>query len=179
MSPMGRWRRAYGGHPLHLLATLVALAVGGYALLHMLRGPHLVSVAIWLGGAALLHDLVALPAYSALDRLASRATGAGRALHRRAPLVVYLRLPALGSLLALLVFFPLILRLSGPRYRHATGLSSSVYLGRWLAITAALFAISAIAYALARLRGRGSSAGTLKRTRVPPSPPGSSQIRPP
>lgn len=179
MRAMRRWRRAYGGHPLHLLATLTALVVGAYALRHALRGPHLVSVAVWLGGAALLHDLVALPAYAALDHLAIRATGAHREPHQRVPLVAYLRFAALGSGLTLLIFFPLILGLSGPRYRHATGLSASVYLGRWLAITAGLVAVSAIAYALARLRGRGSPAGTLKRTRVPPEPPGSSQIRPP
>ncbi|MFF0627952.1 hypothetical protein [Streptomyces sp. NPDC004296] len=59
-------------------------------------------------------------------------------------------MPAFLSGVLLLVWFPLIFRLSGP-YRGATGLSDDVFLGRWLAITGALFGVSALAFAL-RLR---------------------------
>ena len=50
------------------------------------------------------------------------------------------------------VFFPLILGLG--RYERATTLSQDVYLGRWLAISGALFAASALLYAV-RARRRG------------------------
>jgi fatty acid desaturase len=45
--------------------------------------------------------------------------------------------------LLLLVWSPLILRLSDAAYHTASGLSAQPFLSRWLAVTAALFAISA------------------------------------
>jgi hypothetical protein len=67
------------------------------------------------------------------------------------PLINYVRIPVAFSLLLLMVFFPLILRLSQPQYHRASGLSTQPYLWRWLAITGVMFAISAVTYAL-RLR---------------------------
>jgi hypothetical protein len=68
------------------------------------------------------------------------------------PLINYLRVPVAFSLLILLVWFPLILRLSARTYFRASGLSASPYLWRWLAVTGVLFAASAAAYALALRR---------------------------
>jgi hypothetical protein len=72
--------------------------------------------------------------------------------------VNYLRVPAAFSLLVLIVWFPLILGLSAGTYHRASGLSASPYLGRWLALTGAMFAGSAACYAWA-LRRAGRRAG--------------------
>jgi hypothetical protein len=52
----------------------------------------------------------------------------------------------------LVVWFPLILRLSAGTYHRASGLSASPYLGRWLAVTGTMFAVSAVCYAVALRR---------------------------
>lgn len=70
------------------------------------------------------------------------------------------------SLLLLLVWFPLILRRSAP-YHQDTGLSDSVYLDRWLLITAGLFAASALTALLntaRRRRARPSATGATGAT---------------
>ena len=86
---MSTWRRLYGASPLHLAAHAAAFAAAGYAFLRILeRGP-VENFLIWFVGAALLHDLVLLPAYSLLDRGARRTV--------RIPSINYLRVPALIS----------------------------------------------------------------------------------
>jgi len=52
----------------------------------------------------------------------------------------------------LLVWFPLVLGLSGSTFRSNTGLGSEPYLGRWLLLTGVLFAVSGLAYAVRRAR---------------------------
>jgi hypothetical protein len=65
----------------------------------------------------------------------------------------YIRVPALVSGLLLLMFWPLITRHAEPSYRVASGLGTSVYLGRWLLLSGTGFLLSAVAYAL-RVRRR-------------------------
>src|SRR6516164_4143086 len=60
----------YGAGPLHLLAHLAGLAIAAYALAQLLGENNWVNFLAWFIGAALLHDLVLLPIYTALDRLA-------------------------------------------------------------------------------------------------------------
>ncbi|MEU4116697.1 hypothetical protein AB0F71_19655 [Kitasatospora sp. NPDC028055] len=148
-----RW---YGAGPLHLLALLASLALTGYAVERLVTVRPL-AVAVWFVGAAVAHDLILLPLYSLAD-LSARSVLRHRAVP--APTVGwinFLRVPAFLSGLLLLVWFPLILDLSAP-YPGATGLSEGVYLGRWLAATAALFGASALALAvtLRRARRRGA-----------------------
>ena len=73
------------------------------------------------------------------------------------PAINYVRVPAAFSLLLLLVWFPLILGLSARTYHRASGLLTSPYLGRWLAVTGVLFAASAASYALALRRKPAAS----------------------
>lgn len=108
------------------------------------------GVALWLVGAALLHDLVLLPLYATADRAVVR--GLGAAGHRE--WAMYARVPAALSGLLLLVWFPLISGMVDRRYRSATGLSPDGFLARWLLITAVLFAGSALLLALLTLRLR-------------------------
>jgi hypothetical protein len=64
--------------------------------------------------------------------------------------------PAFVSLLLLLVYWPLISQDPG-NYTADTALTPGVFLGRWLLITAALFGVSALLFAVRLWRaGRGS-----------------------
>ncbi len=154
---MNRVRDRYGSSVLHLLAVLATLAVAGYAFVAIIARPNAINVLLWFGGAIVAHDLIAFPLYSALALLAGRGARLdGRQLDVRGAVALnHVRVPALLSAFALVVWFPLILGLSTDRYRADTGLSVSVYLGRWLLLTAALFACSALVYAL-RLRRRAT-----------------------
>ena len=66
----------------------------------------------------------------------------------------YLRVPVVMSGAMFLVFFPLILGKGEANYMNDTGHGPPDFLGRWLLITALLFAGSAVAYAV-RLRRTG------------------------
>ena len=92
------------------------------------------------------HDLVLFPLYALADRLLTLPVE-HRKRQPRVPAVNYVRLPALGSALTLLVFLPGIIEQGAPTYRAATGQTQDPFLGRWLLLTTAMFAISACAYA--------------------------------
>ena len=64
------------------------------------------------------------------------------------PWINHVRVPVVISALLLVMFFPLIFRLSNPYYQDATGFNESVYLFNWLAVSGALFIGSAVAYAI-------------------------------
>ena len=152
---MRRLLRWYGANPLHLLALLACFALAGYASVPLVQYRPL-AVAIWFTGAVVGHDLLLVPLYSLADRSATAALR-----HRAPPLpaipwINYLRVPAALSALLLLIWLPLILRLH-TNYHASTTLSPNPYLWHWLAVTGALFLLSAAAFAL-RLRGRPRAA---------------------
>jgi hypothetical protein len=148
-------RRVYGAGPLHLLALVASLAFAGYvasAWLALGAG----AVVRWFVAGLIGHDLILVPLYAALDRIAfGTGTGTARERPRRLPVsaVPYVRVPVLLSGLLGLVFAPEILAIGGA-YQAFTGLGTSIYLGRWLAATAAMFALSGLAYAVALGRAR-------------------------
>jgi hypothetical protein len=148
---MSRLLRWYGANPLHLLALLACFALAGYAAVQLVASRPL-AVAIWFLGAVAGHDLLLMPLYSLADRSVLAA------IRHRAPSlpaigwINYVRVPAALSALLLLVWLPLILRLH-TNYQASTTLSPNSYLRNWLAVTGALFLISAVVFAL-RLRGR-------------------------
>jgi hypothetical protein len=117
--------------------------------------PQPLNLALWLLGGALLHDLVLLPAYALADRGGRRLLGddAGRAV----PIVNHLRFPAAICALLLLVWFPLILSRQPGNFERALGHAPPDYLGRWIAVSAGLFAVSAIVYAVRRVRVAGAA----------------------
>lgn len=141
--------RTYGAGPLHLLALLGSFALAGAAALQVSSDPLRLRYLAWFVGAALVHDLVLFPLYALLDR------SAGALVRRRrtaAPgSVNWVRVPALLSGLLLLVFGPTVFQRGEAPFATASGLDMDGYLGRWLALTAALFLGSALLYAL---RGR-------------------------
>jgi hypothetical protein len=142
-------RDRYGAGPLHLIAVLASLAFAGYAIVEIAERPSPFSFAIWFGLAIVAHDLLAFPLYSLFGTLAGRALlprgEAGRAA------LNHIRVPALLSAFAFVVWLPLILGLVDDRFPGATGLSTEPYLGRWLLLTGVLFAASGLLLAI-RLR---------------------------
>jgi hypothetical protein len=46
------------------------------------------------------------------------------------------------------MFLPGIIKQGAPTFRAATGLTQDVFLGRWLLLTAVMFGMSAIVYAV-------------------------------
>jgi hypothetical protein len=169
----GGVRRRYGASPLHLLALLAAFALAGYAVHAVVAAGQWRGFAVWFIVAIVGHDIFLFPLYSLADlsvrrllpRWAVEGPGSGLThLPAGPPVINYLRIPVGFSLLLLLVWFPLILGLSSAAYYRASGLSTSPYLWRWLAITGAMFAVSAMAYALAmrRASGRARAAETAR-----------------
>nr|WP_237536710.1 hypothetical protein [Streptomyces sp. SID5785] len=135
------------GNPLQLLLLLCSFAFAGYVGVRLFADRWF-DVALWIVGAALLHDLVLLPLYAMADRAVLRGLGAAG---RRA-WAGYVRVPAALALLLLLVWFPLIARRNERRYALTTGHSADAFLGHWLLITAGLFGGSALLLAFRVLR---------------------------
>lgn len=164
LGPLGsavrhRAARWYGEGPLQLVLLLASFAVAAYAGIRLVDGADSpFSLVLWFVGAALLHDLVLVPLYGLADRALQFALGRG--VHERAPRreranarrwgvdrrwwLNHLRVPALLSLLLLLVYYPLISGTRAAYYEAATALPGDVFLPRWLLITAGLFALSAL-----------------------------------
>lgn len=159
--------RSYGSHPLHLLTMITGFALLGYVVIVVdpvtLWNPRVwwQSIIVWFAAAIIAHDLVLFPVYALLDRLLSRRRAAPRSARGqpRVPVLNYLRVPALGAGLTLLVFLPGIIEQGATTYQAATGQTQHPFLGRWLLLTAAMFALSAASYG-ARL------AAVHRRTRV-------------
>ncbi len=127
------------GSPYQLLLLACSFALAAYAGVRLFADDWF-GVALWIVGAALLHDLVLLPLYAVADRAVVRGLGAVR----RREWAPYVRVPAALSGLLLLVWFPLISGMVERRYRLGTGLPADVFLARWLLITAVLFGGSAL-----------------------------------
>lgn len=150
---MRNFARWYGANPLHLLVFVATMAVTAYAMLKLLpRNP--LGVALWFGVAIVAHDLVLLPLYSLADRSLL-------AVLRRRPMRLparswlnHVRVPVLFSGLLFLAFFPLIVGIP-KNFDRISGQPLPPFFERWLLITAAMFAISAIILAV---RVRNNSA---------------------
>ena len=142
-----RWfSRWYGAGPLHLLALLGCFALAGYAAAELLPN-NAVGIPVWLVGAVIGHDLLLMPLYTIADRSAMAVFRHRRPRRSTVPGINYLRVPVVLSSLLLLIWFPLIFRLPS-RFPVTTTLSLDPYLWHWLAVTGALFLLSATALAL-------------------------------
>ena len=145
-----RFRDLYGAGPMHLLALLLCFAVAAYALSRALQlTAHPDRILLWLGGSIVAHDLVLLPVYALIGVIvAELLLGRGEPTRVRIAALNHLRVPALLSALLLLVWFPLIADKGERSFMRVSGLSKDVYFGRWLTITAVLFAGSALLFAI-------------------------------
>ncbi|WIM89476.1 hypothetical protein PT015_08570 [Candidatus Mycobacterium wuenschmannii] len=155
VGPIRKFTAFYGAHPLHLLGTVAAWAVAGYAVIEL--GPHALwnsrvwwqSIGVWFVAAIVSHDLILFPLYS----LADRSIVKGLAAVRRPPTLAvspvnYVRIPTLAAGLSLLLFFPGIIRQGRSSYFAATGQTQEPFLARWLLLVAAVYGVSALAYAV-------------------------------
>lgn len=166
----GRLRRRlvarYGAGPLHLLAVLGCFAVAGYATGRAAAAGMWAWLLVWLAGAAVAHDLVLYPLYALADVAARRRPR--RRGHRTGavwpPWTNHVRVPTVLSGLLLLIWAPLVLGLSEQAYRRSTGLGTSPYLGRWVLVTCALFAASALVYVVRLLRPARDVSGRTGRS---------------
>lgn len=152
--PATRFTSLYGAHPLHLLTMLSGFALLGYLLATF--GPATLwdsgtwwqSIAFWFAAAVVAHDLLLFPLYALADRLIfARAVPTGGPEKANVRARNHIRAPALGAALTLLVFLPGIIRQGAPTYLAATGQTQEPFLGRWLLLSAAMFAVSALWYA--------------------------------
>lgn len=182
MNARERMRALYGAGPLNLLVLAASFAIAAAAVVGWLQRPRdVLTVLEWFAAAIVLHDLVALPLYSLLDRIAFGRVGAGRSRaygDARAPVsaVAYLRIPAMLSGLLLLVFSPVLFGLGSGSELSASGIAESGYLARWLLATGLMFAASGLAYAVAMARAR--AAAPAPPPPPPPSPPAPSPPSP-
>ncbi|HEX4832811.1 MAG TPA: peroxiredoxin-like family protein [Trebonia sp.] len=147
---MRRLTRWYGAGPLHLLTLVGCLALGGYAAARLLPG-NPVGIVIWLAGAVIGHDLLLFPLYTLADRsVLAVVRHRGPRQPIAGPWINYVRVPVVLAGILLLIWFPLIFRLPA-RFPHTTTLPLGPYFWHWLAVTGALFLLSAAALAV-RLR---------------------------
>lgn len=150
---MTAFRDRYGAGPVHLLMLVTSVAIAAYALSRVFAEvPDPARFFVWFGGAIVAHDLVLYPLYAVIGLIAKGVVvpESKRSALRLAALN-HLRAPALVSALLLLVWFPLVLAKAPAGFERTTGLSDDVYLGRWLLLSAVLFAGSAVIFAI-RLR---------------------------
>ncbi len=147
-----RVTRAYGASPLHLLALLACFALAGDVALHLSGNPLVVRMLIWFAAAVVGHDLLLFPLYALADRSLHGVLRIFSAVrpHRKpvVPPVNYIRIPLLGTGLLLLLFLPGIIRQGATTYLAATGLTQQPFLERWLLLSAVMFAVSAVLYAV-------------------------------
>jgi hypothetical protein len=159
---MSWFRRRYGAGPLHLLSLMACAALSAYVVTRLFASGPVTRILVWFAGAVIAHDLVLWPLYALADRAGVRAARRDPSRLPRVPWINHLRVPVVIAGVLLAVSFPLVLDLAPQTYRAATGLSVSVYLGRYLLIVAGLFGASAVLYALrvgrvARRRPAGSA----------------------
>jgi hypothetical protein len=124
------------------LANLLLLPLCAWALIELFSvssAKAAMGIATWLIAAAILHDFLVLPAYSTADRVIRGNN--------------YLRIPGALSLLMLVVFWGTIGGRGEGAYSGVSGRSYDGYVTRWLLVSAALFAGSAVTYLVRRRSG--------------------------
>ncbi|MCW2615605.1 MAG: hypothetical protein JWN08_2599 [Frankiales bacterium] len=144
-----RFARRYGAHPGHLVVLLLCFALTGFTVWRLSVEadlPVMVRIGVWFVAVAVVWDLVLGPLLALADRLLRPLARVGALNH--------VRVPAMASALLLLVWAPAVLQRSEGQFRTKAGLGQDVFLGRWLTITAVLFAVSALLYGVGRLRAR-------------------------
>ena len=109
---LDRFRAVYGSNPLHLLTLIAGFALLGYVLVTItpsaLWNPNTwwQSILVWFAAAIIAHDLLLFPVYAMLDRILVAGNRITTARATSVPVLNYVRIPAMGAALTLLVFLP-------------------------------------------------------------------------
>lgn len=154
---MRSWRRHYGAGPWHLLGLLACFAVAAYATTRIFAQGGGKAILVWFALCVILHDGIGWPIYASADRALTRCTRRGLVCGGSGiTWINHVRVPTLMSGLLLLMFAPMIFRLSSSYFEGITGFSEDVYLWNWLLVSAILFAASGLLFLwrLARTRRR-------------------------
>lgn len=142
----------YGRGPLHLLGVIFCYGLVTYAAIKLFSNNSLWIALAFPGGIA-LHDFVLFPMYRKANHMLTdyqlERERKGKTSRRW---INHVRVPVVISFILLLAYFPIILRLVADNRPLNTGLSQDSYLYRWLLVTAALAAGSALAYFMRRRR---------------------------
>jgi hypothetical protein len=143
---------------------LASLSFAGYVISRVFHASHPGWIAVWFVGAIVAHDMVLFPLYAAVDALVMRHRPGRRTSVAGVPWRNHVRVPVVLSGILLLMTFPLVFRLSEHAYFAATGLHTSVYLGRWLAVTGCIFASSGVVFVARMIVHRGRQPSLAKTT---------------
>lgn len=136
-------RRLYGDGPLHLVGHVLLFALAGYAIAQLAGVRSAGNVLVWFVVAVALHDALLWPLYSSAD-------AAGRRILRSQ--INYVRVPVGLSLGLLAAFLSTISGKGSGAYHFISNVFYEGYLVRWLLITAGLFVVSGVVFAVRRLR---------------------------
>lgn len=143
----------YGRGPLHLLGVLFCYALVCYAAYKLFSNVSLWIALAFPAGIA-VHDFILFPLYRKANHLLTDYQLKRERQGKTSVLWInHIRVPIVISFLLLLCYFPIILRLASDRPLY-TGLSQDPYLYRWLLVTAALAAGSALAFFIRRRRAK-------------------------
>jgi peroxiredoxin len=123
-----------------------SFALAGYVAAELLP-VNPVGILVWFVAAVIGHDLLLMPLYTLADRSVMAVLRHHPLNLPAVPWINYLRVPAVLSGVLLLIWFPLIFRLPA-HFPASTTLPLNPYLWHWLAVTGALFLLSASALAL-------------------------------
>jgi len=144
---MRSWRRHYGAGPWHLLGLLACFTVAAYATTHVFAQQGGKAILICFAICVILHDGVGWPIYALADRVLTWRAHAGAT--RDGPAVTWInhvRVPTVISGLLLVMFAPMIFRLSNSYFEGITGFSENVYLWNWLLVSGILFGASGVLF---------------------------------
>lgn len=135
----------YGRSPIHLLGVIFCYSLVTYAAIKLFS-----TVSLWIALAfpagIALHDFLLFPMYRKANHALSKYQLKRERQGKTTVLWInHVRVPVVISFLLLLCYFPIILRLANERPLY-TGLSQDTYLYRWLLVTVALAAGSALAF---------------------------------
>ena len=134
---------------LRVIAHLAVLVFAAYAVSRVFEvtSTDKLNFLIWLVAGAILHDSLLLPVYAIGDMLAR--LGLSEVEQRRVPAAGNLRFPAAVSGVLLLVYLPSIIGRNDGTFDRLSGRPPAVDpLEAWLWITVAVFALSALVYAV-------------------------------
>ena len=150
---LDRFRAVYGSHPLHLLTLIAGFALFGYVLATIGRrdaveSEHVVAVDRWSGSRR--RSSPTIWCCSRCTRWPtgswSQAVDCGRVAERRFRCSTTCGSPRSAPALTLLVFLPGIIQQGGADVHRRDRPDQEPFLGRWLLLTAAMFAVSAVVY---------------------------------